>query len=295
MPTVRGQFAQLLAPGLAEVMLSYLKEFPEEYSQFLNVSTMDSAYDEDQLLAGTGLARLKPEGESIAYDEPIQGGTKRYIAVAYAIGWSVTREMIKDDRYGIMREIPGELMKGCRQTWEQIGANLLNLGFTTVTSIDGLPAFSAVHDLLGGGTASNLLSPATTLSVTAVQDILLLYEGTVNERGLKMRISPDTLWIPPDLQFKAAEIFQSSFKPYTGNNEINPIQGRLTPKVLHFLTDTNNWFVSSKELNKFKLKWREKPVVDSTDDFDTKGSKHSIYFRIAANVGEWRGWAASNP
>jgi hypothetical protein len=295
MPSFRGSFSQLLAPGLSYVMFEWLKEHPEEYSQFLKVETMDGAYDEDQIVAGLGLARRKPEGEGITYDDPIQGGSKRYIADTYALGWQITEEMKDDDRYNIMRQIPGELMKSCRQTWEQVGANVLNLGFSTVTTADGVSLFNSAHPLLGGGTYSNLLTSDMDISVTALQSILILFENMVNERGLKMRLEPTDLWIPPDLQFVVGEILQSKFKPFTGNNEVNVMEGRLTPHVLHFLTDTNNWFVSSKEANQAKFKWRKKPVMDSSDDFKTKGTEHSIRFRIAAGATEWRGWAGSNP
>lgn len=294
--TTRGQFAQLLAPGLQEVMFEWLKEHPEEYSQFLAVETSDSAYDEDQVVAGLGLVKKKLESEQITYDDPIQGGTKRYIHDTYALGWQVTREMREDDRYNIMRQIPGELMKSCRQTWETVGANVLNLGFTTVVSANGIAFFNTAQPLLGGGTVSNRLSPDADLSQTSLQDILILFENQVNERNLKMRLSPKNLWIPPDLQFVAAEVLQSAHKPYTANNEINAVQGRLEPSVLHFLTDANAWFVScGSDCNYAKFKWRRKPATDSADDFETKGTKHSIDFRVSAGVTHWNGWAASNP
>lgn len=295
MATMRGNFAQLLAPALMEVFFEKLKEFPEEYSQFLEVQTSDSAYEEEQEMAGLGLARRKEEGEPITYDDPIQGGSKRFIHQAYALGWQVTKEMIDDEKYNVMRKIPGELMKSCRQTWEQVGANVLNLGFTSVTGFDGTVLFNTAHPLLGGGTYSNRLNPDSDLSLTALQDALINYEYMVNNRGLKVRLSPDNLWIPPDLQFIAAKVLQSTLEPFTGENQVNVMQGRLNPSVLHFLTDTNAWFISSKESNAARLIWRTKPVVDSIDDFETKGTKHSIYFRLSAGVSEWRGWFASNP
>jgi hypothetical protein len=296
MATTRGNFSQLLAPGLMSVMFEWLKEHPEEYSQFLKVETMEGAYDEDQIVAGLGLARRKAEGEGVTYDDPIQGGSKRYIPDTYALAWQITEEMRDDDRYAIMRQIPGELMKSCRQTWEQVGANILNLGFSTVITADGVSFFNSAHPLLGGGTYSNVLTTDMDMSVTALQAILILYENMINDRGLKVRMEPTDLWIPPELQFVTGEILQSQYKPFTGNNEVNVMQGRLNPHVLHFLTDTNNWFVSSgKENNNAKFKWRKKPVMDSTDDFETKGTKHSIRFRVAAGVTDWRGWCGSNP
>lgn len=293
--TTRGSFAQLLAAGLMEVMFEWLKEHPEEYSQFLKVEPSDSAYDEDQIFAGLGLVRKKPEGTPITYDDPIQGGSKRYIHESYALGWQVTKEMIDDDKYALMKQIPGELMKSCRQTWEQLGANVLNLGGSTITTADGATLFNTAHPLVGGGSYANKLNPVQDIGVTSLQDVLILFEYMVNERGLKMRLEPKNLWIPPDLQFLAGEVLQSGFKPFVGTNEINVMQGRLEPAVLHFLTSTTGWFVASgDEANRLKFKWRAKPVVDSTDDFDTKGTKHSIYFRVSAGATDWRGWVQGN-
>lgn len=296
MASTRGQFGQLLAPGLDEVMFEYLKEHPEEYAQYMKVSTTDQAYDEDQILAGLGLARKKPEGEQITYDDPIQGGSKRYISDPFALGWQVTREMIDDERYDIMAQIPGELIKGCRQLWEQQSANTLSGGFTTTTVADGLPLFSVQHPLLGGGTYQNRLSPDVDISQTAIQDALVLFENMVNDRGLRMRVEPNDIWFNPNLQFIAAEVLQSQFKPGTGNNEINSVQGRLRPHVLHFLAALNQWFVSNTaDVNYLKFKWRTKPQSEMTDDFETKGVKHSIYFRFATGATDWRGWVGSNP
>jgi hypothetical protein len=296
MSTTRGNFSQLLAPGLMTVMFEWLKEHPEEYSQFLKVETSEGAYDEDQIIAGLGLARRKPEGEGVTYDDPIQGPSKRYIPETYALAWQVTEEMKDDDRYGIMRQIPGELMKSCRQTWEQTGANVLNLGFTTTVTADGVSLFNTAHPLLGGGTYSNRLNPDADLGVTSLQDLLIIFENMINDRGLKMRLEPKNIWVPPELQFILGEILQSSYKPYTGNNEVNVMQGRLNPTVLHFLTDTNNWFVNcGDEHNHCKFKWRKKPVMDSSDDFETKGTKHSIRFRLSTGATDWRGWAGSAP
>lgn len=293
--TIRGQFAQLLAPGLQAILFEWLPEHPEEYSQFLKVETGDGAYSEDQIVGGLGLARQKLEGEQITYDDPIQGGTVRYIYVTYALGWQVTMEMKQDDRYDIMQKVPPELMKSCRQTWEQAGANVLIQGFTTVTTGDGASLFNTAHPLLGGGTYSNKLSPLQDLGVTSIQDSIVLYENMLNERGLRMMISPKKLWMPPELQFVAGEVLQSQFKPYTGTNEINPVQGRLEPGVLHFVTSPTFWAVSAgDDPNNVKFMWRAKPVTDTMDDFETKGTKHSITFRFTTGATDWRGWVGGN-
>lgn len=293
--THRGNFAQLLAPALMEVFFEKLKEHTEEYSQFLEVGTSTSAYEEEQEMAGLGLARRKEEGEPITYDDPIQGGTKRWIHVPYALGWQVTREMIDDEKYNVMSKMPGELLKSCRQSWEQTAANLLNLGTTTVTGFDGVSFFNTAHPLLGGGTYANRPAADVDLGLVPLQDAIINGDYMVNNRGLKVKIEFDKLWIPPDLQFLAAKIFNSTLEPFTAENQTNVMKGRFSWKVLHFLSSTRAWFLSSNSSNAAKFLWRNKPIVDSTDDFDTKGTKHSVYFRCSVGVSEWRGWYASVP
>lgn len=295
MSTTRQGFSQLIAPSFANISFEDNKDHPEEYSQFLKVETVDGAYTQDQLMAGLGLARRKPEGEGILYDDPIQGPSKRYVHDTFALAWQVTEEMRDDDKSGIMRQMPKELMRAVRQSVEQIGANVLNLGFTTVTTADGVSLFNTAHPLLGGGTYSNRLTTDMDLSVGSLQAAISLFENMINDRGYKVRLEPTDLWIPPDLQFIAGQILQSEYAPFTGNNEVNTMQGRLNPHVLHFLTDTNAWFISSNGQNGAKFLWRKKPVMDSTDDFETKGTKHSIRFRCSAGATDWRGWVAANP
>src|SRR5436190_11933214 len=130
--TNRGQFSQLLASGLMVQMFDYLEKYPEEYSKFLDVKTSDSAYEEYQKFAGIGPAVRKAEGTPIQYDDPVQGGSKRAIHETYALGWIVTKEMKADDKYSLISQIPGEFAGSMRHVMEQTGANLLNLGFTTV-------------------------------------------------------------------------------------------------------------------------------------------------------------------
>src|SRR6266850_5590410 len=138
MPSTRGAFSQLLAPGLFSVIYEDLEMHPEEYSQLFNIYPSEMAYEEDQLIAGLGAVPTKPEGTPISLDEPIQGGSLRYTHVSYGLGFQVTREMWDDDKYGIMRRVSQDFAGSIRQTVEANGANVYNLSFTTQTTIDGV-------------------------------------------------------------------------------------------------------------------------------------------------------------
>ncbi len=295
MAATRGGFAQLLAPGLFSVIYEDLEMHPEEYSQLFNIYPSTRAYEEDQLVAGLGSVPKKPEGDVIQMDEPIQGGSLRYTHESFGLGFQVTREMWDDDQYGIMRRVSQDFAGSIRQTVESTFAGVLNNSFGTQTSIDGVSLINTAHPLLGGGTVSNRSATDAAFSQTALQEIILLFEKVVNERGLIKRMIPEEVWIPTDLQFIAGEILHSAYKPFTGNNEVNVMQGRLQPRTNHYFTSASAyWVTSMKRSHTLKGYWRTQPQFDSQDDFMTKGANFSVFFRFSAGVTYHHGIAGSD-
>lgn len=293
MPAVRGAFSQLLATGLFSVIYEDLEMHPEEYSQLFNVYPTTKAYEEDQLIAGLGTVPTKPEGENIKQDQPIQGGTVRYTPGAYGLGFQVTREMWDDDQYGIMKKVSSDFAGSIRQTIETSAISTMVNSFSSTKTIDG-GTFIGSHTLLGGGSYSNASATNQAFSVTGIQEQILIFEKMVNERGLLKRSMPETVLLPVDQQFKAQEILHSSYKPFTGTNEINSVQGRVTPMFNHYLTSTTAWWLlSRRQSHTLKYFWRTQPEFDSQDDFSTKGAAYSVFFRFGNGVTYWHGVTGS--
>lgn len=295
MPANRGAFAQLLAPGLRQIIYNELEMHPEEYSQIFNIYNSTRAYEEDLLVAGLGTVPQKPEGTPIAFDEAIQGGSQRYTHTTYALGFQVTLEMWEDDQYGTIRQVTSDFAGSIRQTVETNAIATLVNSFTTTTSIDGVSLVNTAHPLLGGGTYSNQSLTNIALSTTGIQEMLLLFERMVNERGLLKRLVPRYLLTSVEKQFIAGEILHSSYKPYTGTNELNVFQGRLEPMVNHYLTASGPWWVlSEKSEHTLKFYWRMQPRYQSQDDYNTLGANYSVAFRHSSGVTYWHGVAGSN-
>jgi hypothetical protein len=298
MPTSTGQFAQLLQGGLYEIIFEDLAEHGEEFPQFMNVTNSTKNYEEDQLIAGLGIVPTKPEGEPLKLDQPIQGGTLRITHTSYGLGWQVTREMWDDDQYGIMVRVARDFAAGIRQTIElnAIGnfTNAFSTASTPTTTIDGVSLCNTAHPLLGGGTYSNQVSTNVAFSTTGLQEATILFEKMVNERGLLKRMMPAKILLPVDLQFKCGEILHSHYKPYTGNNEINVMQGRFEPIFNHYFTSTVNWFLLAMTRETWtRFYWRIMPQFDQQDDFFTKGASYSCYFRQSSGVYYWHGIVGS--
>ena len=201
------------------------------------------------------------------------------------------------------REVAADFGPSIRQTVEVAAANIFNNSFTATTgtlTVDGVSLCNLSHPLLSdertsGGTYSNRAATDAALSETSLQELILLFEKMVNERGLLKQSIPRQLLLPADLQFTASKILDSPYEPQTGNNAVNTMQNRLMPVMNHYITSaTQYWLLADKRERYNRFWWRTKPELDSQDDFNTKGAAFSVYMRFSTNVAYWHGIAGSN-
>ena len=317
MTMIRAQYAQLMAPGIEHNFVEFLdlKHRERQYDKVFNIDNTTKAFEDEVQFAGTGPAPELTEGENVAYADLIQGGTKRYVPLKYALGARVSYELIQDDLYGIIKQAPKALAFSLAFTEEMVPWNIFNSGFSTITSTDGVSLFNNQHPLLGGTNATNTgpglanvisasgtypNSPATQLdlSFTAIQLMSNQFSRMTDSLGLPVMIRPKKLLIPPELVFIARELLGSPGKPYTTDNEINSLLGEdLTYDVISFFTSASAWFaVTNKEHHQLKFKWRKSIDTDYDDDFDSQAVKMLTYMRIAAGATHWIGtWGSNGP
>ena len=296
MPTNSGMFSQLLVPGLRKIFFQHLKERPPQYSQVFNIHSSERAFEEDLELSGLGTMPAKLEGNAIVYQDPTQGGKKRYTHVSFGLGFRITVEMYEDDLYGPMKRMTRELGKAARNVREVQSFNVLNTAFTTQF---GFPKFGSnealintAHTLIGGGTLANRSATDADLGVAALEAAVLLFDNLVDETNIPIVIKPKHLIIPPALKQIAREILGSEFRPYTANNEINAVMhnDNLTDMVVNYLADSDSWFLladkDEQDLNFFE---RAAVRFQNGDDFDTGDAKFKAFQRFSVGAGEWRG------
>ena len=315
MTMVRGQFAQLMAPGLHDEFLHWtdLLQRDEEYSHLFHIETSKMAYEDEVEFAGLPPMVEKPEGESVVYADAIQGGTKRYLHFTYALGVRCSFELYEDDQYNVINQVPKALARSAQFIKEQQAANIFNLGFSTVITTDGLSLFNNAHPLLGGPAATsvapgltNIISsvgtypnrPATDvdLSFTAIQLMVNFFERMPDSQGLPVVIKPRLVVIPPELKWIAREILGSPHKPYTSDNEINSIlKEDLSYFVSHYLTSQSAWFVLADPMShRLKFFMRHELDEDFSDDFDTRSVKQLSFMRFSVGATVWEGTFGSN-
>lgn len=290
----RSTFSKSVVPGLFAFMENAFKERPTYYDKISQVKSSKRTYEESAYWAGLGLFPEKPEGENIAYDEFIQGPTKRWYHKTYGLGVRITEEMIEDSLYPDVPTEMGDMSKAlgrsAAETTEVLVHDILN--GTTKTAGDGLAVFSASHVKLGGGTWSNLAAVPATLSVASLRSAIQNLETTTTDRGLQQVIKPTKLIVPPALEWTARELLNSAYDPESGNNAVNPLQTRNLQLVVdYFLTSSTAWFLMTDQSPIITF-MRRRPEFKNDGDFDSGDAKFKSTFRMSCEVnsplGVWK-------
>src|ERR1041385_3752846 len=217
-----GAHPKALWPGIHAWWGRMYNEHVVEYTDLFEMETSDKAYEEDVEITGFGLAPIKPEGTAIVYDTETQGAVTRYTNVAYALGYIVTYEELRDDLYEVVsKRRAQQLAFSMRQTEENICANVYNRAFnSSFTGGDGVSLINTSHPTTSGN-QSNQLTTAADLSEIAIEDLMIQVMQTQNNRGLRISVLPRSLHVPPQLFYEASRILKSVLQNDTSNNAIN--------------------------------------------------------------------------
>ena len=296
-----GSHPKLLWPGVYDTWGQKYDEHPEEYVDLYDVRDSDKAYEELVQVTPFGLAPVKSEGAPVTYDSEIQGPVVRSVHIAYALGYIVTFEELRDNKYEVVasRRAEGNAFS-MRQTLENVAAFPWNSAFSTTfqTHADGQAWCSAAHTNTTGGTFSNALTPAADLSEAALEDLSVQIMQTPNDRGNLISIMPQSLHISVNEWFNANRILKSVLQPNTANNNINVLKAtNAFPggiKMNHYFTNAHPWFVRTNCPHGLLFFWRDRPFFDQDNDYDTKNAKASSYMRFSVQLNDPRALFGSN-
>ena len=296
-----GSHPKLLWPGVHDIWGQVYQGHQTEYTDLYEILNSDKAYEQDVQVTPFGIAPIKPEGQAGSYDSEFQGPVSTYQHIAYFLGYIVTYEELRDNLY---KQVASDRAKAnafsINVTIETVAAFIYNNAFvsTYFTTGDGVALGSASHVNTTGGTYSNILSPAADLSESALEDACVQIMGYQNDRGLQISIMPESLIVSRQNWFNANRILQSVLQPNTANNNINVLKStNAFPqgiKMNHYLTNANPWFIRTNAPKGMRFFWRDQPMFDQDNDFDTKNAKAGTYLRFSVGATDPRGWFGSN-
>lgn len=280
-----------LLPGLNALFgLEYAK-YEDEHTLIYEPDSSEKAFEEEVKLSGFGSAPVKNEGQAIQYDNAQEAWTARYDHETIAMGFAITEEAMEDNLYDkLSARYTKALARAMANTKQVKAAALLNNGFTTYNSGDGVTLFSTAHPLVNGDTNSNRPTTGADLNETSLEDAIIAIANYVDERGMIIAARPRRLIVPSQLMFVAERLMETTNRVATADNDINAIRSMgAIPQgyaVNHYLTDTNAFFIVTDVPNGMKHFTRV-PLSNSMEgDFDTGNVRYKARERYSFGVSD---------
>ena len=274
-------FRAIVEPILNQFFDGVYDQRKDEWKQvFREVNaTIERAYFEEPVGYGFGAAPELPDGMPVTYQ---QGGilyNKRYTYKVFGLAFALTKVLVEDgDHVSIGSTFSKHLAQSLVETKETRCANVLNRAFnTSYLGGDGKALSVSDHPIVGG-TFSNVLSTASALSQTSLEQMLIQIRKAVDNNGKKIRITPKKLVTAPDNAFQAEVLLKSVLRAGTANNDINPVKsmGSLDsdPAIMSRLTSPTAWWISTDAPEGAKLIVRRKLSKSMEGDFESDSIRY---------------------
>ena len=305
----RGNIAKQLLPGLNAVFGLEYGSIEDEHAPLFEIENSDRAFEEEVLFTGFGEAPTKSEGAAVQYDSATESYTSRYSHETVALAFAVTEEAMEDNLYDTFAKVRARGLARAMSTTKQVkAANVFNNGFnTSFPGGDGQPFFSNSHPVMSG-TQDNLLA-ASDLSEATLETALIAIQQTKDDRDILIGARARSLHIPPNLQFTAEKILNSTLSTQIGVNpgtatngatnlnDVNAVRSMsMLPSgyfVNHRFTDTNAYFIKTDVPNGAKMFVRAPLATKMEPDFDTGNLRFKARERYSFGFSDWRSYYGS--
>ena len=296
MVTSSANWPSIVQRDLSLVFLDQLHGFPSMLPRLYRFMKATQGTEYDLLTTGFGLPKVFTD--SIYYDQPQEGYKKFVQETQYALGFIVTRQLLRNDLYGVIRNRASDLANSFRLLRETAGAfpfvNAANAAFTVG---DGNPLAYASHTSpVSAITQSNTNSLA--FSAPNLQANRLQMKKWLDDRGIPQTNIPDLILAPMDLEETVYQVLKSMGQLDTANNNRNYSEGRYDAVIWdNFLTSSSNWGLINSKLMKERLVFREWEPTSfmRSGEFDTLSTKFAGYTSFGISTPEWRwvNWSAA--
>lgn len=287
----RAQALKELLPGLNALFgLEYAK-YENEHAEIYETESSERSFEEEVKLSGFAAAPVKPEGSAISYDNAQESFTARYNHETVAMGFSITEEAMEDNLYdSLSARYTKALARAMAYTKQVKAASLLNTGFTTFQSGDGVTLFNTAHPTVAGGNNGNRPTVDADLNETSLEQAVIDIAGYKDERGLLIAARPRKLIVPPSLMFVATRLLQTENRVGTADNDLNALKtnGSIPDgyRVNHYLTDNDAWFLTTDIPNGMKHFVRVALSTSMDGDFDTGNVRYKSRERYSFGVSD---------
>jgi hypothetical protein len=302
MATVRAtSWAEAFIPGIYNFMELGFNVRPPLYPQLYDVR--GSVFSKEEFVNVGAL----PTDQWDTYEEGNAGehGTanfeKGYTTTLtpkeHPIDFSVERKAADDDQYGVLLANRAERIGiSAAHYIEGVAAGPFN-NATSDTGPDAVSLGNNSHPqnpAATGTTQDNYFT--VSLSQTNLSTVRTSMVKFTDDQNNTLAITPDTILVPPDLEDTALRVAHSQLLPGTGDNDLNPQNGRFNVVVWNRLTDTNRWFLidSVQMRQSLKFIWR-KPLEITLKSQTATLITYTAYMRFISGYTDWRWVAVCEP
>lgn len=287
----RAQALKELLPGLNALFGLEYNKYENEHAEIYETETSERSFEEEVKLSGFGAAPVKSEGAAITYDNAQESFTARYNHETVAMGFSITEEAMEDNLYdSLSARYTKALARAMAYTKQVKAASLLNSGFTSFVSGDGVTLFNTAHPTVSGATNSNRPAVDVDLNETALEQAVIDIAAFKDERGLLIAARPRKLIVPPALMFVATRLLQTELRVGTADNDLNALKsnGSIPEgyRVNHYLTDADSWYITTDIPNGMKHFVRTAMSTSMDGDFDTGNVRYKARERYSFGVSD---------
>ena len=288
----RSQLAKELEPGLNALFGMEYARYEAEHAEIFDTESSDRAFEEETLIVGFGNAEVKSEGSGVRFDNANEGYTSRYTHETVALAFALTEEAVEDNLYDRLgARYTKALARSMANTKQIKAASVLNNAFST-TGGDGKVLIATDHPLGGGGSLANRATTMADLNETSLEDALINISTFTDDRGLNIALRGMKLIVPPQLQFVADSLLQTTGRVGTSDNDINSIRNQgMIPDgyvVNHYLTDTDAFFLKTDCPDGFKYFERSPMQTALEGDFDTGNMRYKARERYSFGYSNFR-------
>jgi len=279
------KFLENRKPYIEDIIGMGFQEHQMIYPQFLNMRTAKTGWVDMATISGMGLWAVKDELADAQEDDVIQGPVARAKVLTYAQRHEVSQEAIEDEQGdGIIANRVPAIARAGRATMEVLGHDILNGGFASVYTPDGVVLFSDSHVNLAGTNYSNLLS-AADISQAGLQAAILAIENMTDDRNIPIVQVAKKIIIHPASKWATQVILGSAQVVGSPNNDMNPMftQG-LTTLESPFVTDDDSWFVQADQHH---LNWFTRIAPENWSKVNEVASSVMVGARFRCATAAW--------
>lgn len=215
---------------------------------------------------------------------------------------SISVDALDDDQYGQIRLQVMRLGETVRSFKEECAYTVFTNGDSNTygTCYDGNEFFDSQHKEGTYYTTVQSNVGNSTLSQTSLSAARTTMMGFKDDRGNKLRIVPDTLIVPPELEDTAIQLTKSATVDASGNINVN--QGRYKILVTPFFPDADSWILAKTNgvMKPLIYQNRQEAVFQALEGNTETGFMRDEYLygvktRFAFGYGDWRNAYLNRP